>query len=406
MSTPPDRLRGIGRGELLAMLSLTMALTAISIDLMLPAFGEMRAAFGMDPDSPQISATITVLFVGLATAQMLYGPFSDRFGRKPVLYVGMGLYTLGAVGAALAPSFGLLLASRFLWGAGAAGPRVISLAIVRDTYEGDQMARMMSLLMAVFILVPVTAPSLGAAIISVLPWRAVFWFCVVYVGAVAIWSIRLPETLPPSTRISLSFKGISGAALTVVTQRAAMAYAAAMTLLFGAFASYLASSQLIIDDVFDMADHFPLVFGGLAAVMGVTALANASMVQRFGARLIVRRAIVGYLIVAGILVTVALSTGGRPGFWVFACLLATLLSMNTLLSPNLNALAMEPMGNVAGTASALIGTVQIGGGALLGSLVDRTYDGTITPLAVAFLGFGALTWLVVRWGIEERQAPE
>ena len=175
-----------------------------------------------------------------------------------------------------------------------------------------------------------------------------------------------------------------------------------MTLLFGVFASYLASSQLIIDDVFDMADHFPLVFGGLAAVMGVTALANASMVQRFGARRIVGRAIAGYLAVASLLVVVAFSTGGRPAFWVFACPLAMLLSMNALLSPNLNALAMEPMGSVAGTASALIGTVQIGGGAFLGSLVDHTYNGTITPLAVAFLGFGALAWLVVRWGTAVR----
>ena len=172
-------------------------------------------------------------------------------------------------------------------------------------------------------------------------------------------------------------------------------------LLFGVFASYLASSQLIIDDVFGLADRFPLVFGGLAAVMGVTALANASMVQRFGARRIVGHAIAGYMIVAGILVVVAVSTGGRPGFWVFACLLAALLSMNTLLSPNLHALAMEPMGRVAGTASALIGTVQVGGGALLGSLVDHTYDGTITPLAVAFLGFGVLAWLAVRWGAAE-----
>jgi len=402
MSTTSGDLRGIRRVELLALLSLTMALTAISIDLMLPAFGEMRAAFGMDPDSPRISATITVLFVGLAGAQMLYGPLSDRFGRKPVLYAGMGLYALGAVGAALAPSFGLLLVSRFLWGVGSAGARVISLAIVRDTYEGDQMARMMSLLMAVFILVPVMAPSIGAAIITVLPWRAVFWFCVVYVGVVAVWSMRLPETLPPSKRISLSFEGISKAARVVVTQRAAMAYSVAMMLLFGVFASYLASSQLIFDDVFDMADRFPLVFGGLAAVMGVTALVNASIVQRFGARRIVRHAIVGYMAIAGVLVAVALSTGGRPGFWVFAGLLAPLLSMNALLSPNLNALAMEPMGEVAGTASALIGTAQVGGGALLGSLIDSAYDGTITPLAVAFLGFGILIWMIVRWGAGER----
>jgi DHA1 family bicyclomycin/chloramphenicol resistance-like MFS transporter len=185
----------IGRRELLALLSLTMALTALSIDLMLPAFGEIRAAFGMEPDSSDVAAMVTVFMIGLASVQLLYGPFSDRFGRKPMLYAGFALYALGAAGAALAPSFGLLLLSRFLWGVGAAGPRVIGLAIVRDTYQGDQMARAMSFIMAVFILVPVLAPSVGAAILSFAPWRAVFWFCVIYLVGMALWVLRLPETV-------------------------------------------------------------------------------------------------------------------------------------------------------------------------------------------------------------------
>jgi DHA1 family bicyclomycin/chloramphenicol resistance-like MFS transporter len=396
MTATPTRLHRIGSRELLVLLSLTMALTALSIDLMLPAFGEIRAAFDMPPDSSATAAIVTVFFIGLAVAQMFYGPFADRFGRKPVLYVGLSLYALGALGAALAPSFGLLLASRFLWGVGAAGARVISLAIVRDTYAGDRMARAMSLLNAVFILVPVLAPSVGAAIISVAPWRAVFWFCVAYVGGVALWTIRLPETFDPANRIDLHFAGLKRAALLVITQRQAMRYTAAVMVLFGVFASYLASSELIVDDVFDMGSRFPLVFGGLAALMGMAALANASIVGRFGARRIVTVVLMGYVAGAVVLVAISAAGHGTPPFWGYAPALALMLCMHSLLIPNLYTLAMEPMGVVAGTASALIGTAQTGGGALLGSFVDRAYNGTVTPLSIGFLVSGILALLVVR----------
>ena len=395
MTATPFRAGGIGRREFLALISLTMALTALSIDLMLPAFGEIRASFDMAAGSSATAAIVTVFFIGLAVAQVFYGPFADRFGRKPVLYAGLGLYALDALGAALAPSFGLLLASRFVWGAGAAGTRVISLAIVRDTHAGDQMARTMSLLNAVFIVVPVFAPSVGAAIISVAPWRGVFWFCVVYVGAMALWTIRLPETLDPANRIDLRFDGLRKAARSVVTQRSAMAYTAAMTVLFGVFSSYLASSERIVDEVFGIGDRFPLVFGGLAAVMGVAALTNASIVVRFGSRLIVRRVLAVYVAGALILSGISVASGGTPDFWVYGPGLALMLCMHALLVPNLFTLAMEPMGKVAGTASALIGTAQTGGGALLGAVIDRAYDGTVTPLSIGLLASGVLALLAL-----------
>lgn len=406
MTASPTRLRGMGRREFLVLLSLTMAQTALSIDLLLPAFGEIRAAFDMKPDSSQAAATVTAFFIGLAVAQVFYGPFADRFGRKPMLYAGFTLYAVGALGAAMAPTFGLLLASRLVWGFGAAGARVLTLAIVRDVYEGERMARTMSLLMAVFILVPVMAPSVGAAIVAVAPWRAVFWFCVLYVAFIALWTLRLPETLDPANRIELRFDGLRRAARLVVTQRAAMAYVAAMTVLFGAFASYLASSELIVDDVFGMDDRFPLVFGGLAALMGMSALTNASIVGRFGSRRIVSGVLKAHIAISVVLVVIAvLSGGGRPGFWIFAPGLAAVLCMHALLVPNLNTLAMEPMGRVAGTAAAVIGTSQTGGGALLGSLIDRAYDGTLIPLSVGFLASGVLAFAAVRWAARASRRP-
>jgi DHA1 family bicyclomycin/chloramphenicol resistance-like MFS transporter len=260
------------------------------------------------------------------------------------------------------------------------------------------MARAMSLLMAVFILVPALAPSLGAAILTVLPWRAIFWFCAVYAVGITAWAaIRLPETLAPLHRIPLRFDRIRRAARRVLSERAAMAHAAAMMVLFGVFSSYLGSSQLIVDDVFGLDARFPIIFGSLAVVMGLTSLTNAAIVERIGTRRMVHVVSSVYLVVAAALVVLAVATGGRPSFWTFVLPLAAVLSMNALLVPNLSTLAMDPMGEVAGTASALIGTAQIGGGALLGSVIDRSYDGTVTPLAVGFLAAGTVAWLLVRF---------
>jgi DHA1 family bicyclomycin/chloramphenicol resistance-like MFS transporter len=386
---------GLRRSEFIALLSMTMALTALSIDLMLPAFGEIRTAFAFDPDSSRAAALVTSFMLGLGIVQLVYGPLADRFGRKPVVYVGFGIFALGALGSALAPTFEFLLVSRFVWGLGAAGPRVITLAIVRDTHRGDEMARVMSLLMAVFLLVPIFAPAVGAAIVSFAPWRGVFWFCVAYVSVCALWMLRLPETLDPEHRIGLRLDGIRRAAATVIRQRASVAYGAAIMVLFGVFVSYLATSELFIDDVFGLADRFPLIFGVLAAGMGVAVFSNASMVGRIGARRVVRNALVGYVATGAVLVTVAFAGGGRPSFWLFAPLLGTMLCMHALLVPNMSALAMEPMGKVAGTASALLGTAQTGGGALLGSIVDRAYDGTVRPLALAFLVSGVIVTALV-----------
>jgi DHA1 family bicyclomycin/chloramphenicol resistance-like MFS transporter len=393
-TSPPGQLR---RGELLALLSMTIALGALSIDLMLPGFGEIRAAFGMPPDSSATAGIVTAYMVGLSIAQIFYGPFSDRFGRKPVLAVGFALYALGATASALAPTFGWLLAGRVLWGMGAAGPRVLSISIIRDTHEGDRMARTMSFIMAVFILVPVFAPSVGAAILAFAPWRALFWFCVGYVALIALWAVRLPETLPPDRRIELRFDGIRRAARTVLRNRATMGHALALMLMFAALLTYLGTSELIVDDVFGLADRFPLIFGGLAALMGSAVLGNASIVERFGARRIARWSLIGFAAGGTALAALALATGGRPGFWPFVVLLAPTLCCYSLTGPNLNTLAMDPMRSVAGTAAAVIGTMQTGGGALIAAIVDGAYDGTVVPFTVGVLGAGLGALAAFAW---------
>lgn len=369
----------------MVLMASTMALTALSIDLMLPAFDEIRADFGLAADSTDTAAIITLFFLGMAIAQLIYGPLADRFGRKPVLYVGLAIFVLGAIGSALAGSLAGVLAFRFLWGVGSAGPRVLSLSIIRDVYEGDQMARVMSFISAVFIFVPVVAPSAGAVLLNFVGWRFLFWLCAGLAVVIGVWHLRLDETLRPADRIArLEVRSIARAARIVVTNRQAVGYTVALTFVFGAFVSYLASSELVWDEVYGRGDQFPLIFGALALAIGVAILINGLIVDRVGARRIVHGALFAYVAMAGLALAVAVLGGGSPNFWLFVTLLGLALVSHGLLIPNSNSIAMSPLGDVAGTASSLIGAFSILGGALLGAVIDRAFNGTVTPMITGF----------------------
>lgn len=389
--------RDLGRVELTAFLALSMALAALGIDLMLPALGEIRRDLGLAPGATAVTGLVTAYFLGLAAGQLVYGPLADRYGRKRALHVGYAVYGVGALAAALGPTLAAVWVARFVWGLGAAGPRVATIALIRDRYEGEEMARAMSFVMAVFILVPVVAPTLGALGAATIGWRATFGLCVVTAAAVALWARRVPETLAPEHRLPLSPARLAAAARTVVTERRTAAYTLAMTAMYGAFTSYLASSRDLFTVTFDREAAYPTIFGALALVMGVGMLANARVVRAVGPRRLSHGLLLGYLAAAGALVGVALATDGRPPFAVFVVAIAAMLLAHALLIPNLNTVAMSPMGAIAGTAAAVIGAVQIAGGALLGSLLDRTFDGTITPLAWGFLGYGLLAFALVTW---------
>lgn len=384
--------------EFTSLLAMSMALAALGIDFMLPAFGAIRADLQLPAASTAVSGVITAYFIGLAGGQLIYGPLADRYGRKPVLYIGYAIYGVGAMMAALSPSLSWLLFSRLIWGLGAAGPRVVTLAVIRDSYEGERMSRAMSFVMAVFILVPVLAPALGAAIVSVGSWRWIFGGCMVAVSAMAVWALRLPETLHEEHRTPLQFGRMASAAKLVVSNRQTVTYTLAMTVLYGAFSSYLASSEIIFGETFGRAAAFPVIFGGLALVMGGAMLTNARVVGRVGTRRLAHTVLVGYVGIAALLMVIGVVTGGRPPLAVFLLAMAAMLSSHALLIPNFNTMAMAPMAAVAGTASALIGSVQIAGGALLGALLDRAFDGTIRPMAFGFLFYGAVALALVFWG--------
>ncbi len=380
----PDRSVAQGR-ELIAMLAMATALTALGIDLMLPAFDEIRADFDLGAGSTAVTGLVTAYFVGLGVGTVFYGPLADHKGRRWTMRLGLGIYLAGALLAAVAPTLATVMVARFLWGMGAAGPRVVALAIVRDRFEGDAMSRTMSSLMAVFLLVPVLAPSLGAVVLEVAPWRWLFVLCAASAVLVAIWTQRLPETLAAEHRIpDLRFHRVQTAARLVVSNRMAVAYAAATVALYGVFASYLGSSEAIVGQALDSEDSFPLVFGALAGAMGVAAVLNGRIVSRFGTASMVRGALSVYVVTTVALLAVALTTDGQPSLLVFMPVMALLLAAHAQLLPNLNTLAMAPMAAVAGTASSVIGAAQLTIGAVLGGVLDRFFDGTIVPLSIGF----------------------
>jgi DHA1 family bicyclomycin/chloramphenicol resistance-like MFS transporter len=241
-------------------------------------------------------------------------------------------------------------------------------------------------------------------------WRGTFGFAVVVTLVVGVWSLRLPETLKPEHRREIGFRNIVESAKLVVTNRVTSMLTLALSVLFGAFISYIASSELIFTEVFDSADTFPLIFGGVALVMGVGMLANSWLVGRFGLTTLIHVMVVGYVAAATSLAALALATDGRPGLWVFVLGLALLVLFQSLLIPNLNTVAMIPMGAVAGIASAIIGTVSTGLAAVIGAYIDQLFDGTVTPLGISFAVASWLTFLAVRLAkiedVAERPTPE
>ncbi|MDJ0925481.1 MAG: multidrug effflux MFS transporter [Acidimicrobiia bacterium] len=397
--------RRLSRVHFTALLSMIMAMGALAIDMMLPAFDDMREHFGLAADSTQVAQVVTTFLIGMALAQIFYGPLSDRFGRKPVLYAGFVIYGLGALGAVLAPTLELVLVSRFIWGVGAAAPRVVAVSIVRDTYAGDEMSKAMSFIMAVFLMVPIVAPSIGAALLLIFPWQSVFAAGVVFVAAVAAWARVLPETLDPDNRLPIDRRAISGAAREVLTNRQTFGYMMAMTMTFAVFSSYLASSERIFGEIYGRPDQFPFIFGALAATMGVAILMNATLVERIGAKRMVHLVLLTYVIAASAFWMVTAAAGGRPSFVFLMVGMMAMLSLHALLIPNFNSIAMLPMGHIAGTASAVIGTISLAGGAFLGAVIDSRFTDTVSPIVIAFVLFGILALGFVAWADRGRLFP-
>ncbi|MGB5758816.1 MAG: multidrug effflux MFS transporter [Acidimicrobiales bacterium] len=384
--------------ETVAFLATISATTALGIDLIIPAFSQVREAFGLPADSTQVALTVTVYFLGLSLAQLLYGPLADRFGRKPILLLSLALYGVSSVAAALAPDLTFLLMARLLWGIGAAGPRVLLLAIARDVYHGDTLARILSLAAAMFMIVPAIAPLAGQAILAAGNWRLVFAAPLVPAVALAVWTVRrLDETLHPAARRPLTLARTTAAFRAVTTDRVALGYSLALLFDFASFASFLASSELLFDRVYGRSSQFPLMFGLMSAVMGATALTGSRVVGRLGARRLIHSLFKVNLVSATVLMIVSIAAGGGPNFWLWFGLLTASNALRAVINPLAGSEAMQSMGDLAGTAAAVMGTISMGGGALLAGITDRFIDDSVTPLSAAYLVYGTLEFAAIIW---------
>jgi len=390
--------------EFIALVALAMSLVAMSIDSMLPALGDIAADLGArDPNDRQL--VLTTFFLGLTVGLLIYGPASDSTGRKPAMYAGAVLFIIGGLICTFTTSFTLMIAGRVLQGFGAAGPRIVAIAMVRDLHGGRSMARVMSFVMAIFILVPILAPSIGQAILFVAPWRAIFLILsAVGVLYLAWFAFRQPETLPPESRARFSAGAVLAAAGQTFANPITLGYMVATGLIFGAFISYLGTSQQIFQEQYGLGKLFPVFFGILAAGIGVASIFNARMVMRIGMRTLSKWALRASCVLSFGFLVVAWLLGGHPPLVLFMAYMILCFFSNGLLFSNYNALAMEPMGHIAGVAAAVTGAVSTFVALLTGTLIGRAYDGTVIPLVAGFalLGLGAL--IITEWAERNRTA--
>jgi len=389
----------LGRRELLTLISSIMALMAVGIDLLLPAFDDIETAYGLEVGSGQLPQIITVFFFGLAIAQLVYGPLADAFGRKPVLYLSVAVYMAGVVISALAPTFGVLLVGRFIWGVGAAGARVVATAIIRDRFEGVAMAKAMSQIMAVFVLVPVVAPGLGALIIAVLPWRSLFWLSGIFAAGIAVWSMRLSETLDDKNRRKLNLRSILAGYKQTARTPITFGYTVAALFLQAVWTAYLATSESIIDEVFDLGPQFPWIFGGVAILFGVAAIINGNIVEKYGIDGVVNRTFAVLIPLTMLLIVLSIVADGEPSVWLFMPVLGLVLASFMLLMPNLGSAAMTPVGHIAGTASAFTGALRTFGGASLAAIAAGQLEADTIAFSIwvaACTGLAGISIILVR----------
>ncbi|UXN72487.1 multidrug effflux MFS transporter [Devosia sp. A8/3-2] len=370
-----------------------MALNALAIDVMLPALPYMGEAPGISSENER-QYVISAYMMGFGSAQLAFGPLSDRFGRRAPLLIGIVVYIIAAVAAVFSPTFGILLALRFLQGMGAAGTRVIATSIVRDMYSGRAMAEVMSLTFMVFMAIPIIAPGIGRVLLLTGPWHTIFLFMGGLAAVFGLWAfIRLPETLALANRRELTLSSILDGFRIVVTNRVAFYYGLAGTFTFGALFGFISSSQQIYVDIYGLGVYFPVAFAAVAALMAVSSFTNSRIVSRVGMRRLSHGAMLVFTGMSGVWLILAL-VGFLP-IWLFLLIPAIVMFCFGWAASNMNSLSMEPLGSVAGTASSVFGFVQTVGGALIGGFIGQQFNGTVVPVAAGYFVMGVLSLIFI-----------
>ncbi|QJU58017.1 multidrug effflux MFS transporter [Sphingomonas sp. AP4-R1] len=392
MSVPPVRAPGASDPGLsfrpfVALMACLMAMNALAIDIMLAALPEIARSLHIATEN-QRQWIIATYVIGFGSAQLVWGPLADRFGRKPIVVASTASFCVLSLVAGLSSTFPLLLIARFWQGVAAAASRVLVVSIVRDCYEGRQMARVMSLAFMCFLAVPILAPSIGQIILLAMgSWRWIFLLLGAFGGLLGIvaW-FKLKETLHPEYRQPISIGGVATAMARVIGDRTAAGYSLSSAFAFGSLMGFINSAGQIFADIFHAAAMFPLVFACIAGSMGVSSFLNSRIVGRFGTRRVSQSAMFGFTVLAIIHLVVALS--GRETIWTLAIIQSATMFCFGMMGANFGSMAMEPVGDIAGTASSIQGFFQTLIGALIGLVIGQSFDGTTVPLAIGFTVIG------------------
>jgi len=383
--------------EFVILISLMTSLSALSIDAMLPALPQMASDLSVQNTNDR-QIVISVFFLGLASGGWFFGPLSDSIGRKPAIYAGYALYIAGALLSVSAASFEVMLVGRLVQGIGQSSPRAITLALVRDRYEGRAMARVMSFVMTVFILVPMIAPALGQALLLFSGWRSIFVSFVLMALIAWIWfALRMPETLAPEDRAPFSLRRIAGATLQIVRNRTAIGYTVSAGLVSGAFLGYLNSSQQIFGEQYALGELFPLVYAVISLSVGLASLLNTRLVVRFGMRFLVWWSLILIVGLSILAFAVSLLAAGQPALWFLIAYIMSAFFCIGVLFGNQNSLAMEPLGHLAGIGATVVGSLSTFIAMPLGAIIGHNYNGTVLPLIAGIGILSGLSILVVRW---------
>lgn len=383
--------------EFVILVSLMTSLAALSIDAMLPSLPQI----GSDLNAQNVNdrqLVISVLFLGMALGQLFFGPLSDHTGRKPAIYAGYAIFIAGSLLSVLAVNFPIMLLGRLLQGVGISSPRAVTLALVRDRYAGRAMARVMSFVMTVFILVPMLAPTFGQAVLLFFGWRAIFLSFMLMAIVTFVWfALRMPETLALENRSAFSLGQIISTMQAILMIRVALGYTITAGLIHGVFLGYLNSTQQIFQEQYELGARFPLYFAVLSLSLGMASLTNARAVMRFGMRFLVGRSLFVIFGLAILALGIALLTAGHPPLGtLMAYLMMTFFAIGILFG-NLNALAMEPLGHLAGVGAAVVGSLSTLISMILGTMIGRSYDGTVLPLVASIAILTGLSIIAVRW---------
>jgi MFS transporter, DHA1 family, multidrug resistance protein len=386
----PDR-KSLPLPEFVALMALLMSLAAMSLDAMLPALPDIRVDLNVFPENA-IQAVITSMFVGMGFGQMLLGPLSDSYGRKFAVYVGMSIFIFGTVVCIVAESYSIFLFGRGLQGFGASCARVVCVALVRDLYSGKEMARIMSLIMMTFVLVPAIAPAIGQGVLLIAPWPWIFGILLMLaIGSLAWFAVRQCESHPKSKRSRFQVTMIVHAFKETVMHPISRSYTLIAGVVFGTLIGYLTTAQQIYQEIYLTGKQFPLFFGFLAICVGASSYLNSRLVIKLGMRELTLRSIATFFIFALGLLGATLYAKGLPSLLVFMIFMSGIFLCLGMVFGNLNALALEPLGHIAGSATSVISFVQTLISVFLGSLIGHFYDGTLYSFAFGFAFMGAIS---------------